>query len=120
MNPDEEISQEIEQRNAAIKAMADKQSRTYLRTHKREMDRLHELAKDALIANQPDSYKYAVGKLRFISLQPALDADTMHTMWLTSKTRCDEMIEEAIAHEQGLVANPEEIAIDTTTPVCSL
>ena len=76
---------------------AERQGKKVFQKNKREMSRLENLAHDALHENKPESYKYAIAKLRKITLQKTLDADVLQSLWVTSKERYDQLIVETMA-----------------------
>lgn len=106
-----------EQQQKAINKMA---ARHY-KKNKKEIDRLTAHSRECLISCNADGYKYAITKLRVLCQQKPLDSETLHSLWLTSKTQTDKIIIEAMKiqdEEQSsfLVARTE----GKTVPVCSM
>lgn len=89
---DFERGEPFEVEDPAIRKAADR----YYRKNAKEIKRLQEHAEWALLVNNSAAYVYAIDKLRSLSMQPKLDAETMQSLWLTSKERFDEIMREAI------------------------
>ncbi|QHJ78893.1 MAG: hypothetical protein [Caudoviricetes sp.] len=75
-------------------AIGHKRLQKQLKRNKREIERLGLLAKEALINNNKDSYLYAIGKVRKLVGKPVSD-DIMDSLWVTSRERVVQMIQEA-------------------------
>lgn len=84
---DDEISA-IEERN---RRMALAQGGSFIRKHRREIERLNKLAQAAVLENNYDSYSYAIRKLRKLYRQPHTD-ELILAGWQTTRKQVWELI----------------------------
>ena len=99
----------------AINKMASK----HYKKNKKEIDRLTAHSRECLISCNEDGYKYAITKLRNICQQKPLDPETLHSLWITSKTQTDEIILGAIKIQEQQQYNVARTT-GKTVPVCSV
>ncbi|UYD59375.1 hypothetical protein HPMBJEAJ_00276 [Aeromonas phage avDM6] len=111
MKPSDEATlSEVQQQT--INKLASK----HYKKNKKEIDRLTSHSRECLIQCNEDGYKYAITKLRNICQQKPLDSETLHSLWITSKTQTDKIILDAVKMQE------QQLQQETgkTVPVCSV
>lgn len=79
--------------------LGQKRATKILSKNKREIKRLEELGKAALLCGNKESYKYAVGKVRKI-IQKPVDDEILEVLWKTSYEQVKEIIQAGIEAEK--------------------
>lgn len=91
VSDDQKAAEALARLEEANAVQATKQANAILKKNKREIKRLNILAQEAVLDNNFESYKYAVGKLRVLYRQPATD-ELIVTMWETTRRQIWDII----------------------------
>lgn len=88
---EDDVSKLLEQREEMIQKESERRAKKFLNKHKREISRLNSHAAGAMLDNNKEAYKYAIGKLRKLVGKEVGD-DILETLWLTSRESYEKIL----------------------------